>query len=57
MSAAIHHPADDAGVASALQQGAELLVTFIWRPDFLTPDLKWIAGCGAGIEQYPLERL
>jgi len=53
----LHHPADDAGVASALLQGAEVLVTFTWRPDFLTPDLKWIAGCGAGIEQYPLERL
>ena len=53
----LHHPADDAGVASALQQGAGVLVTFTWRPDFLTPDLRWIAGCGAGIEQYPLERL
>ena len=53
----LRHPADDAGVASALQEGAEVLVSFTWWPDFLTSDLKWIAGCGAGIEQYPLERL
>ncbi|MBC7716311.1 MAG: D-2-hydroxyacid dehydrogenase [Pseudorhodobacter sp.] len=54
---AIHAPVDDDGVARAMQQGAEVLVTYIWRPDFLVPNLKWIAGCGAGIEQYPLERL
>ena len=50
----LHAPADDEGVASAMQQGAEVLVTYTWRPDFLAPNLKWIAGCGAGIEQYPL---
>lgn len=50
----LHTPIDDEGVASALQQGAEVLVTYTWRPDFLAPNLKWIAGCGAGIEQYPL---
>ncbi|MDP1531928.1 MAG: D-2-hydroxyacid dehydrogenase [Rhodoferax sp.] len=53
----LHAPADDEGVASALRQGAEVLVTYTWRPDFLAPGLKWIAGCGAGIEQYPLASL
>ena len=51
----LHTPADDEAVASAMQQGAEVLVTFTWRPDFLASNLKWVAGCGAGIEQYPLE--
>jgi phosphoglycerate dehydrogenase-like enzyme len=50
----LHTPIDDEGVASALQQGAEVLVTYTWRPEFLVPNLKWIAGCGAGFEQYPL---
>ena len=50
-------PPDDDGVARALQQGGEVLVTYTWRPDFLAPSLRWIAGCGTGIEQYPLEAL
>ena len=53
----IESPADDDGVARALQQGGEVLVTYIWRSDFLTPSLKWIAGCGAGTDQYPLDAL
>ena len=53
----IQTPADDDGVASALRQGGEVLVTYTWRPDFLAPSLKWIAGCGAGTDQYPLETL
>ena len=53
----IESPADDDGVARALQQGGEVLVTFTWRPDFLTPSLKWIASCGAGVDQYPLDTL
>jgi phosphoglycerate dehydrogenase-like enzyme len=53
----IASPADDDGVARALQQGGEVLVTYTWRPDFLTPSLKWIAGCGAGVDQYPLDTL
>jgi D-2-hydroxyacid dehydrogenase (NADP+) len=50
-------PTDDDGVARALQEGGQILVTYIWRPDFLSPSLKWIAGCGAGIDQYPLDTL
>jgi phosphoglycerate dehydrogenase-like enzyme len=44
-------------VAAAMADGAEVLVTSYWRDDFLTPSLRWIAGTGAGIEQYPLDRL
>jgi phosphoglycerate dehydrogenase-like enzyme len=54
---ALHEPRDDDGVAEALSAGAEVLVTHTWRADFLTPSLRWIAGTGAGFEQYPLEQL
>lgn len=50
-------PGDDDGVARALADGAEVLVTYTWRADFLTPLLRWIAGTGAGTEQYPLDLL
>lgn len=50
-------PENDDGVAAALQSGAEVLVTQTWRDEFLTPSLRWIAGTGAGAEQYPLEQL
>lgn len=53
----LHRPADDAGVARALAGGAPVLVTHRWRDEFLAPSLRWIAGTGAGIEQYPLARL
>ncbi|MDP3519680.1 MAG: D-2-hydroxyacid dehydrogenase [Hydrogenophaga sp.] len=49
--------ADDDACAAALSQGGEVLVTSTWRPDFLVPSLRWIAGCGTGIEQYPLDAL
>ncbi len=49
--------ADDDACAHALHQGAQVLVTSTWRPDFLSDSLRWIAGCGTGIEQYPLELL
>ena len=49
--------ADDDACAHALRQGAQILVTSTWRPDFLSDSLRWIAGCGTGIEQYPLELL
>jgi phosphoglycerate dehydrogenase-like enzyme len=54
---ALHCPTDDAGVAEALARGGQVLVTYTWREDFLAPSLRWIAGCGAGVEQYPLARL
>lgn len=49
-------PADDAGVAEALAAGGTVLVTHTWRAEFLTPSLRWIAGTGAGFDQYPLDR-
>jgi phosphoglycerate dehydrogenase-like enzyme len=53
----LHCPSDTAGVVRALDEGAQVLVTFTWAPEFLRPSLQWIAGTGAGIEQYPLETL
>lgn len=53
----VHRPGDDIGVVHALDSGAQILVTYTWRPEFLRPSLMWIAGTGAGIEQYPLELL
>lgn len=53
----LHCPADEDGVVRALEAGAPVLVTYIWRDTFLTPALQWIAGTGAGFEQYPLEAL
>lgn len=50
-------PKDDNGVIEALNNGGQVLVTYTWRDAFLTPSLKWIAGTGAGYEQYPLELL
>lgn len=48
---------DQDEVAAALSGGAEVLVTSYWRDDFLTPSLRWVAGTGAGFEQYPLAEL
>ena len=53
----LHRPSDEAGVVRALDSGAQVLVTYIWRSEFLRPSLAWIAGTGAGIEQYPQELL
>lgn len=50
----LHTPADEEGVVRALDAGAQVLATFIWKDKFLRPSLRWIAGMGAGIEQYPL---
>ncbi|GAA3315163.1 MULTISPECIES: D-2-hydroxyacid dehydrogenase [Arthrobacter] len=46
---------DRDAVAAELAAGAEVLVTSYWRDDFLTPSLRWVAGNGAGTDQYPLE--
>ncbi|MEO3430910.1 D-2-hydroxyacid dehydrogenase [Pelagibius sp. CAU 1746] len=53
----LEQPRDNAAVAACLQDGAEALVTYTWRDEFLSPSLRWVAGTGAGTEQYPLERL
>jgi D-2-hydroxyacid dehydrogenase (NADP+) len=54
---ALHAPPDEEGVERALDAGAQVLATYAWRDAFLRPSLRWIAGMGAGIEQYPLQRL
>jgi len=53
----VERPADNDEVAALLRDGAEVLVTYTWRDDFLPSSLKWIAGTGAGTEQYPLDLL
>jgi len=53
----LHTPADEVGVVRALDAGAQVLATYTWREAFLRPQLRWIAGMGAGFEQYPLQRL
>lgn len=53
----LERPADDAAVAKALHDGADVFATYTWREDFLSPSLRWVAGLGAGYEQYPIERL
>jgi len=47
--------ADDDEVEAALAAGAQILLTYTWKPQFLTPALRWIQGVGAGYEQYPLD--
>ncbi len=53
----LHPAANEQEVVQALDAGAQVLATFVWRDAFLRPSLRWIAGMGAGIEQYPLEQL
>ncbi len=53
----LHTPDDEEGVVRALDAGARVLATYIWRDAFLRPSLRWIAGMGAGTEQYPLAQL
>lgn len=50
-------PDDADGVHQALVDGAPILVTFRWEQRFLQPSLRWIAGEGAGFEQYPIDEL
>lgn len=52
----VHRSADENAVTESLKNGAEVLVTHTWRDEFLTPSLRWIAGTGAGYEQYPIDR-
>ena len=47
--------ADDDEVETALATGVPILLTYTWKPQFLTPTLRWIQGVGAGYEQYPLD--
>lgn len=49
--------ATDAEVAEALQVAGSVLVSYRWRPDFLTDGLSWIQGLGIGVDQFPLTEL
>jgi D-2-hydroxyacid dehydrogenase (NADP+) len=50
-------PQDDEGVARALQDGGEVLVSFIWNESYLSPSLKWVASPSAGFDQFPVAEL
>ena len=50
-------PKDSDGVAAALNDGGEILVTFLWQDRFFTPSLRWVASVSAGSDQFPLDRL
>ena len=45
--------ADEVGAAL---EGAAILVTYPWRDEFLTRDLRWVQSVSAGTEQFPLGR-
>lgn len=49
-------PENSAGVAEAMQDGGEILVTWLWKDAFFSPSLRWVASVSAGTDQYPLER-
>lgn len=53
----VESPANDDGVVAALQDGAEILITFHWTDRFLTPGLRWVQAVSAGMDQIPLEAL
>ena len=48
-------PTEDA-VAGALEV-ADVLVTYIWHPDYLSDRLRWIQSISAGIAQFPTGEL
>jgi phosphoglycerate dehydrogenase-like enzyme len=45
----------DAAVAAALDDGADVLVTFRWDDRFLTDRLRWVQAISAGLEQFPID--
>ena len=50
-------PQDENEVLECLGSGAEILVTFRWRDEYLLSSLEWIASTSAGYEQYPIRQL
>jgi len=50
-------PDDDAGVATALSDGAPILMTFRWDDSFLSAGLRWIQAISAGMDQFPAEAI
>jgi phosphoglycerate dehydrogenase-like enzyme len=51
----LNEPPDDA-VVEALST-APILVTYVWRPEFLVPGLQWVQSVSAGVEQFPATEL
>ena len=49
-------PQDDAELKDALASDA-VLVTYIWRDEYLRPGLRWLQSHSAGYNQYPIDRL
>lgn len=47
----------DEEVAAALRAPGSVLVSHVWRPDFLTDGLAWIQGLGVGVDQFPRDDL
>ncbi len=50
-------PPDADGVVAAIEEGAEILVTYAWEDRFIGGSLRWIQGISAGVDQFPLDRL
>ena len=53
----VFQPQDEQEVVECLRSGAEILVTFRWRDEYLFSSLRWVASTSAGYEQYPLKQL
>ncbi len=47
---------EESGVVDALDDVA-ILVTYVWRPDYLRPHLRWVQSVSAGVDQFPLDDL
>lgn len=47
----------DADTAAALQVSGSVLVSYRWRPEFLTDGLSWIQTLGVGVDQFPRREL
>lgn len=47
---------EESGVVDALDDVA-ILVTYVWRPDYLRPQLRWVQSVSAGVDQFPLDDL
>lgn len=48
-------PADESALVSDLQR-APVLVSFVWKPEFLTSSLRWVQSISAGVDQFPLDQ-
>lgn len=47
----------DTETAEALQVPGSVLVSYRWRPEFLTDGLSWIQALGVGVDQFPRREL